>query len=95
MFQEPISGFLSNFGTDGVFRLLWFLEELGDFLEGRVWFLLFSFGILDILEKEAIGLIVNLLGGSLGVGVDVFFESAEPVDLLSWHDDLNLVTIFL
>ena len=83
MFQEPISGLLSDLRADGIFGLLRFLEELGDLLEGGVRFLLFSFGILDILEKQSVSFIVYLLGRSLGMCVHVFFKRAQPVNLLS------------
>lgn len=95
MLQEPVPGLLPNLGTDGVFGLLWFLEELGDLLKRGVWLLLFSFGILDVLQEQSVRLVVDLLGCSLGMSIHVFLQRAQPVDLLSWHKDLNLLTIFL
>jgi hypothetical protein len=83
VFQKPISGLLSDLSADGVFGLLGFLEELRHLLEGRVGLLLFSFGILNILEEQPVSLIIDLLSGSLRIGFDVFLKSPKPIYLLS------------
>lgn len=76
MFEEPVSGLLSDFGADGVFGLLGFLEEFGDLFERRVRFLLFPFRVFDVLEEESVSLVIYLLGCSLRMGFHILFEGA-------------------
>jgi hypothetical protein len=83
VFKETVTGLLADLGADGVFGLLGLLEELGDLFEGGIGVLLFSFGVLDVLEEKSVCFVVDLLSSALGIGVDVFFQGSEPVDLLS------------
>ena len=83
MLQESITGLLPHLGTEGVLSLLALLEELGDFFETGIRFLFLLLGLLDVVEEEAISLIVDFLGRTLRFVVDIFLESVDPVDFLS------------
>ena len=82
MLQESVSSLLSNFCAEGVFGLLAFLEELGDFFETGIRLFFFLFGFLNVVEEETISLVIYFLGGALCFGVDVLFEGVDPVYLL-------------
>ena len=81
--QESITGLLPHLSTEGVLSLLALLEELGDFFETGIRFLFLLLGLLDVVEEEAISLIVDFLGRTLRFVVDIFLESVDPVDFLS------------
>jgi len=87
MFKETITGFLTYFSTYGIFWLLAFLEELGDFFETGISFLLLLFSFLDIVKEQFVCLIVDFLCRALWFGIDVAFESVNPVDFLFGHSN--------
>ena len=83
MLEEPIAGLLPYLGTKRIFGLLTFLEELGDFLEARIRFLLSLLGLFYVVEEEFVSLVIDLLSRALRLGVNEAFESVDPVDFLS------------
>jgi hypothetical protein len=82
VFQEPVSGLLSNFSADWVLCLLGFLEKFGNFFERWIRFLLFSFRILDVLQEQPVSLIINLLRTSLRIGINIFLQGTKPINFL-------------
>lgn len=89
MFEEAISSLLSDLGAEGVFSLLTFLEELGNFFETWIGLFLLLLGLFDVVEEELICLVVDLLSRALGLGVDEAAECINPVDFLFGHSNHN------
>ena len=85
MLEEAVTGFLADLEADGVFGLLGFLEKLGDLFKAGVGFFFLALGLLDVVEEELIGFIINFLGRTLRVSVDVALENPDPVDFLPRH----------
>ena len=83
MLQESITGLLPHLCTERVLSLLALLEEFGDFFETGVRLLLLLLGLLDVVEEEAISLVIDFLGRALRFVVDIFLEVVDPVDFLS------------
>ena len=83
MLQESITGLLPHLSTERVLSLLALLEEFGDFFETGVRLLLLLLGLLDVVEEEAISLVIDFLGRALRFVVDIFLEVVDPVDFLS------------
>lgn len=71
MLQESISSLLSNFVTDGVLSLLRFLEKFRNFFETGISLLLFSFGLLDVVQEEFVSFVINLLSCPLRMAANI------------------------
>ena len=85
--EETITSLLSDFCTQGVLGLLTFLEEFWNFFKTGIRLLFFLFGILNVVEEESIGFVVDFLSWSLRFVVDVAFKGVNPIDFLSWHSN--------
>jgi len=82
MLEETVASLLADLGTDGVFGLLAFLEELGDLFEAGVSVLFFLLGFLNIVQEEFISFVIDFLRGALRLGIDEAFESVNPIYFL-------------